>query len=329
MYNILKEREISKNMNGLKSDPRMAPMPSTNDIAQTVFNMQPGAVHPEFPPTEFKHKNHHLIPRVGQQTFPSPEGYRKLPLSPTNSIGSGSLPPPSPPSPPCPTSKMAPRYPCPRKPVKGARPTLSGSILREMGIQTRFPASLSSSSNSSPVPSDSGSLSGERCDNKAEDVLDVVKVQNVYVNYLRQLLRNVEDGRLQKDNKNPGDEMTESSSKNTEQITSSAAQITRISKLEQKCQDLMEQAERSSQVACQNDRPCVNKMQNEQLNRNTEKNGTDTPIHSDIMAIIQAEILKKSLCPTADDKEEINSHKMSGMDLIHSLIEDEFKKLNC
>ena len=355
----------------------MAPVLEQNSsgFPQRTFNLSPPQppslpVRPIFPPVEFLHKNHHNIPTKGlQQTPPSPEGYRSLPLSPASSISSGPVTPPSPRSPkgrslssssiPIPQQQKQQHphgYPCPqrrrrknRQPTENTRPSLAGSILREMGIHASSLAqspthssasSLNSIGSSSPMPSDSGSLSGNEIFNiKTEDHLDVAKVQKVYVNYLRQLLRNIEDCKAKVDNSTNKNRITPHSDAkqfrdlntgNIESTTSccTSSSNTSISKLEQKCQDLRQQAKKSASD-CQSDDPIIVKVVHKKdLNRSTE---LDTPpVSSDVMAILQAEILRKSLRLSEDDvrsdEEEKNSSK-SGMDFIHGLIEDEYHEM--
>ena len=186
-----------------------------------------------------------------------------------------------------------------------------------------------------PTPSENPSDSSV---NKSEKIVDVMKVQNVYVNYLRQLLKNIEDCKTslsdtaESNKKSPGPnkDSTSSSSEKQGQFPNSAT-----------CTETgadLSDSNKEEATTCQNLGPNDVRIKSEPVTEDGKRDGdVCEPIPSDIMAILQAHVLQKSLGSDKDstDSKYVNEGAQetavrdSSLSFIHSLIEDEFKELNC
>ena len=190
--------------------------------------------------------------------------------------------------------------------------------------------------NMNPTPSENNS---DTSVSKSEKLADVMKVQNVYVNYLRQLLKNIEDCKTslsdtaESSTKSSGRSKDSASSSSSEKQGQSAESATCTENSSDLCNDKGKDA-----TTCQNVLPIDKEIKSEPVNSEDErKEDSDVceSIPSDIMAILQAQVLQKSLsdkdCKDSKDANEgaTETVRDSSLSFIHSLIEDEFKELNC
>ena len=165
-----------------------------------------------------------------------------------------------------------------------------------------------------------------------------MKVQNVYVNYLRQLLKNIEDCKTSLSS-DTAESKKKSLNKDSPSSTSSQTQgqfPTPATSAETGAD--VSDNKNDEATTCQNIGPNDVRIKSEPV---TEDGKGDADlcelIPSDIMAILQAQVLQKSLGTDKDSKDSkyVNEGARetavgdSSLSFIHSLIEDEFKELNC
>ena len=188
-----------------------------------------------------------------------------------------------------------------------------------------------------PTPSENNSGSSV---SKSEKLADVMKVQNVYVNYLRQLLKNIEDCKTSLND--TAESSTKSSGRSEDSASSSSSEKQGQSAESAMCSenstDLSDKEKQEQATTCQNVLPIDKEMKSEPVSSEDErKEDSDIceSIPSDIMAILQAQVLQKSLSDKDNrDSKDVNEGatetvRDSSLSFIHSLIEDEFKELNC
>ena len=186
-----------------------------------------------------------------------------------------------------------------------------------------------------PTPSENNSGSSV---SKSEKLADVMKVQNVYVNYLRQLLKNIEDCKTSLSDTAESSTKSSGRSKNSASSSSSEkqGQFAESATCTENSSDLSDKEKEAT--TCQNVLPIEKEIKSEPVNSEDErKEDSDVceSIPSDIMAILQAQVLQKSLsdkdCKDSKDANEgaTETVRNSSLSFIHSLIEDEFKELNC
>ena len=204
-----------------------------------------------------------------------------------------------------------------------------------MGIQA-YQVQPNCSINNSMLGNFNPTLSENSSDssaNKSEKLADVMKVQNVYVNYLRQLLKNIEDC------KTSLSDTAESNTKSSGRNKDSGSSLSSSEKQGQSatCTENSADLSDKEKQTCQNVLPNDKEIKSEPVSEDDKKEGSDIceSIPSDIMAILQAQVLQKSLSDKdikdSKDADEgvTGTVRDSSLSFIHSLIEDEFKELNC